>query len=97
MPVIPICILFAATWKTAQTLAEIEGPFDYIVIADTIGMFRRYRWHAKAGASLSVPRRRRIIISYYSHLWEPVAEARRSAASAQQAAENQLHRHRRIS
>jgi len=53
------------------TLAGIEGPFDYIVIADTIGMFEDIdgtlgRVHHLCGPST------RIIISYYSHLWEPV-------------------------
>ena len=36
---IPICISFWATWRIRQRMASIEGPFDYIVIADTIGMF----------------------------------------------------------
>src|SRR5580700_8266173 len=53
------------------TLAAIEGPFDYIVIADTIGMFEDIDGtlrlvHQVCSAST------RIIISYYSHLWEPV-------------------------
>jgi SAM-dependent methyltransferase len=53
------------------TLAPIEGPFDYVVIADTIGMFEDIdgtlaRVHHLCGPST------RIIISYYSHLWEPV-------------------------
>jgi len=52
------------------TLAAIEGPFDYIVIADTIGMFEDIdgtlrQIHQLCTAST------RIIISYYSHLWEP--------------------------
>jgi SAM-dependent methyltransferase len=54
-----------------STLTRIEGPFDYIVIADTIGMFEdidgtlRLVHHLCASST-------RIIISYYSHLWEPV-------------------------
>jgi ubiquinone/menaquinone biosynthesis C-methylase UbiE len=56
------------------TLASIEGPFDYIVIADTIGMFEDIdgtlrRVHHLCAAST------RIIISYYSHLWEPILKA----------------------
>jgi hypothetical protein len=52
-------------------LRGIEGPFDYIVIADTIGMFEDIDGtlrlvHQLCSAST------RIIISYYSHLWEPV-------------------------
>ena len=38
----------------------------------------------------------RIVISYYSHLWEPVLKLAEALRSAQQAAENQLHRDRRL-
>src|SRR5436309_2966932 len=54
-----------------QTLAEIEGPFDYIVIADTIGMFEDIDGTLRLVHHLCAPSTR-IIISYYSHLWEPV-------------------------
>jgi hypothetical protein len=53
------------------TLAEIEGPFDYIVIADTIGMFEDIDGTLRLVHQLCEPSTR-IIISYYSHLWEPV-------------------------
>src|SRR3981081_3400486 len=65
-----------------DTLTSIEGPFDYIVLADTIGMFEdidgtlRVIHHPSAQPP-------RIVISYYSHLWEPVlklAEALRLRA-----------------
>jgi SAM-dependent methyltransferase len=57
-----------------STLASIEGPFDYIVIADTIGLFEdidgtlRQVHHLCAAST-------RIVISYYSHLWEPILKA----------------------
>jgi SAM-dependent methyltransferase len=54
-----------------QTLAAIEGPFDYIVIADTIGMFEDIDGTLRLIHQLCAPSTR-IIISYYSHLWEPV-------------------------
>ena len=53
------------------TLAEIEGPFDYIVIADTIGMFEDIDGTLRLVHHLCAPSTR-IIISYYSHLWEPL-------------------------
>jgi SAM-dependent methyltransferase len=53
------------------TLAAIEGPFDYIVIADTIGMFEDIDGTLALVHHLCAPSTR-IIISYYSHLWEPV-------------------------
>src|SRR6195256_6004267 len=52
-------------------LAEIEGPFDYIVIADTIGMFEDIDGTLRLVNRLCAPSTR-IVISYYSHLWEPV-------------------------
>ena len=53
------------------TLTAIEGPFDYIVIADTIGMFEDIDGTLKLIHHLCAPSTR-IIISYYSHLWEPI-------------------------
>ena len=53
------------------TLAGIEGPFDYIVIADTIGTFEDIDSTLRLVHQLCEPSTR-IIISYYSHLWEPV-------------------------
>src|SRR5258707_4904706 len=53
------------------TLAPIEGPFDYIVIADTIGMFEDIDGTLGRVHHLCAPSTR-IIISYYSHLWEPI-------------------------
>ena len=54
-----------------MTLATIEGPFDYIVIADTIGMFEDIDGTLRLVNHLCAPSTR-IVISYYSHLWEPV-------------------------
>jgi SAM-dependent methyltransferase len=53
------------------TLAPIEGPFDYIVIADTIGMFEDIDGTLRLVHHLCAPSTR-IIISYYSQLWEPL-------------------------
>jgi SAM-dependent methyltransferase len=53
------------------TLEAIEGPFDYIVIADTIGMFEDIDGTLRLIHQLCAPSTR-IVISYYSHLWEPV-------------------------
>jgi ubiquinone/menaquinone biosynthesis C-methylase UbiE len=56
------------------TLSAIEGPFDYIVIADTVGMFEDIDGTLRMAYKLCAPKTR-IIISYYSHLWEPVLKA----------------------
>jgi ubiquinone/menaquinone biosynthesis C-methylase UbiE len=53
------------------TLNSIEGPFDYIVIADTIGLFEDIDATLRLVHHLCTPSTR-IIISYYSHLWEPI-------------------------
>jgi len=68
--------------EDSATLSSIEGPFDYIVIADTIGMFEDIDGTLRHVHHLCAPSTR-IIISYYSHLWEPVlklAEALRLRA-----------------
>lgn len=53
------------------TMESVEGPFDYIVIADTIGMFENIDDTLRIVHNLCTPSTR-IIIAYYSHLWEPV-------------------------
>ncbi len=53
------------------TLSGVEGPFDYIVIADTIGMFEDIDGTLRLVHHLCAPSTR-IVISYYSHLWEPI-------------------------
>ena len=53
------------------TMASVEGPFDYIVMADTIGMFEDIDGTLALVQQLCSPATR-IIIAYYSHLWEPV-------------------------
>jgi ubiquinone/menaquinone biosynthesis C-methylase UbiE len=53
------------------TLASIEGPFDYIVIADTIGMFEDIDGTLRLVHHLCLESTR-IVLSYYSHLWEPI-------------------------
>src|ERR1700760_705611 len=57
--------------EDAATLNAIEGPFDYIVIADTIGMFEDIDGTLGLINRLCTPSTR-IVIAYYSHLWEPV-------------------------
>src|ERR1700716_4621798 len=51
-----------------QTLTSIEGPFDYIAIADTIGMFEDIDGTLRLVHHLWAPSTR-VIISYFFHLW----------------------------
>jgi SAM-dependent methyltransferase len=54
-----------------DTLSTIEGPFDYIVMADTIGLLEDIDGTLRLIHQLCAPSTR-IVISYYSHLWEPI-------------------------
>jgi ubiquinone/menaquinone biosynthesis C-methylase UbiE len=60
--------------ENPATLQSIEGPFDYIVVADTIGMFEDIDGTLGLINQLCTPSTR-IVISYYSHLWEPVLKS----------------------
>jgi SAM-dependent methyltransferase len=53
------------------TMNAIEGPFDYIVVADTIGMWEDIDATLRQIYQLCTPSTR-IVIAYYSRLWEPV-------------------------
>jgi SAM-dependent methyltransferase len=50
-----------------------EGPFDYIVLSDTIGVFDDIEVALKWLHDLCKPETR-IIIAYYSSLWEPLTK-----------------------
>jgi SAM-dependent methyltransferase len=56
--------------EVPATLSAIEGPFDYIIIADTIGMFEDIDSTLRLVHDLCGPATR-LIVSYYSHVWEP--------------------------
>jgi SAM-dependent methyltransferase len=57
--------------ESPKTFTRIQGPFDYIVIADTIGMFEDIDETLRLVHRMCEPSTR-VIISYYSHLWEPI-------------------------
>lgn len=52
-------------------LARLGGPFDYIVLSDTIGYLEDCEATFFALRALCTPRTR-IVVAYYSHLWEPL-------------------------
>ena len=52
-------------------IGRIEGPFDYIVMSDTIGMLDDIETALRRLQPLCGPDTR-LIIAYYSHLWEPL-------------------------
>ncbi len=53
-----------------ETLERIEGTFDYIVLSDTIGQLEDCEQTIKNLQKFCTTNTR-LIISYYSHLWEP--------------------------
>ncbi len=63
--------LHVANAEDPSALAKIEGPFDYIVVSDTVGLIEDCQTlfeilHRCAGPDT------RLIVAYYSHLWDPV-------------------------
>jgi SAM-dependent methyltransferase len=57
--------------ENPATLQGIEGPFDYVVLADTIGLLEDIDGTLRLIHQLCAPWTR-LIIAYYSHLWEPI-------------------------
>ena len=55
----------------ATSISSLEGPFDYIVLSDTVGYLDDIEWVLRALRDISAPHTR-LVVSYYSHLWEPV-------------------------
>ena len=54
-----------------NTLSTIEGTFDFIVMSDTVGLLTDCQAAFENLASLCHAETR-MVIAYYSHLWEPV-------------------------
>ena len=52
-------------------LETLRGPFDYIVMSDTIGLLEDCEATFASLNSLC-NRQTRLVVAYYSHLWEPV-------------------------
>src|SRR5262249_44592677 len=57
--------------ENPEVLAGIDRPFDYIIISDTIGMFDDIEEALKGLHRLCTPQTR-VVIAYYSPLWEPL-------------------------
>jgi SAM-dependent methyltransferase len=60
--------------EDAAVIEALDGPFDYVILSDTIGALD------DCEATIALLHRlcnrgTRLIISYYSHLWEPILAA----------------------
>lgn len=53
------------------TLAALEGPFDYILVLDTVGSLDDVQAFM-AGLHRLCTRETRLVIGYFSHLWYPL-------------------------
>lgn len=57
--------------ENPETIDAMEGPFDAIILSDTIGFLDDCE-ETMAGLHKVCGPETRLIIAYYSHLWEPV-------------------------
>ena len=62
--------LHVANAEDPDLLKTITGPFDYIVVSDTIGLIEDVEALFRVLHRLTTPDTR-LIVAYYSHLWEP--------------------------
>jgi SAM-dependent methyltransferase len=63
-----------ANAEDPATYENIAGPFDTIILADTVGYLEDCQAVFALLRRLATPRTR-IIVTYYSHLWEPLLKA----------------------
>ncbi len=54
-----------------ESIDALEGPFDAIILSDTVGFLDDCE-ETMAGLHKVCGPETRLIIAYYSHLWEPV-------------------------
>lgn len=57
--------------ESVNDLEEIEGPFDYIILSDTIGCLEDCQTTLRQLHRFCTPETR-IVVCYYSRLWEPL-------------------------
>jgi len=54
-----------------EVLTKISGPFDYVVISDTIGLFEDCQ-AALSAVQAVCDRETRVVIAFYGYHWDPV-------------------------
>jgi SAM-dependent methyltransferase len=67
----PELTFYAGDGEDRLTLARLGGPFDYILVLDTIGSLDDCQTFLEQLHPLC-SRQTRIVIGYFSHLWQPV-------------------------
>ena len=64
-------LTFVVADAEEDAFSQLEGTFDYIVLSDTVGYLDDIERVFRAIRQISAPHTR-LVVSYYSHLWEPV-------------------------
>ncbi|MEM7407273.1 MAG: glycosyltransferase [Pseudomonadota bacterium] len=86
----PDMTFFAADAEDPAFVATLDGPFDYIVISEAIGFLDDIE-STLAGLQPLCTRDTRLVVSYYSPLWEPLLTvAERLGLKMPQTAQNWL-------
>ena len=67
----PDCHFYVGDAESTAVIAALPGPFDVILISDTIGAFDDCQGAFEL-LHQQCTRETRIIVAYYSHLWEPL-------------------------
>jgi len=67
----PDCTFYVGDIEDVNDLRAIEGPFDVIVMSDTLGYLNDCENTLNSLHALCTPETR-IVVSYYSHIWEPI-------------------------
>jgi len=67
----PALHFFEADIENSDELADIEGPFDFILMADTIGSLDDCQATFLKLHRLCAPHTR-VIVAYYAYFWEPI-------------------------
>lgn len=57
--------------EDSSFLEDLDGPFDFIILSDTVGYLDDIESVFRAIEKISQPHTRLVVV-YYSHLWEPV-------------------------
>tara|TARA_B100000676_G_C18073649_1_gene846124 strand:- start:34 stop:1467 length:1434 start_codon:yes stop_codon:yes gene_type:complete len=57
--------------EDGEFIAGLDGPFDYVILSDTIGYLDDIESVFRSLKSIMSPDSR-LIVAYYSHLWEPL-------------------------
>ncbi|MDX2145688.1 MAG: glycosyltransferase [Rhodospirillaceae bacterium] len=86
----PTLEFHAINAEDADALGALTGPFDYIVVSDTVGLIEDCETLFRNLRALASPETR-LVVAFYSRLWEPILRlAERLKLKMPQAEQNWL-------